>query len=222
MEGVKVKRYVLNYRHPRSEDWCRSTVEIRTGPGSWVEIRHVRNQAPHCAVLAELMLRLGLVKARRVWEGVPEQEAQYVVDTPDELLGRKVGYTCRKGSTGAFWGHCWEVDCHGWRKRCLASWHESMEGKMNEPVYGYAEILFSVYAMGCEDAGRYIGSITALQLKEERRFEDSETELLGAEIYSVHARLPGNQEWEIPDFESGAGRDEAGEEERESSSGACI
>ena len=133
-----------------------SIIEIERREDGWIDIRRVGGQAPPAGLLAALLLDLGLVRV--CFEKRDGQIIRFELELPEHLRGVPIGYTSRRGRTGAFWSHCWEVGPDGFRIRKLAAWHESMYGKLNEPIGGFPEILFG-FATGPDTAGDYIGAL---------------------------------------------------------------
>lgn len=173
--------------------WGSSVIEIETEEdGAWIRIRRVGGEAPPAGLLPALMLQLQLVQVESTDVGGTTME--YWVATPERLLGISIGYTGREGSTGAMWQHCWELDTHGYRARPLAYMHESMYGKMNEPVWGYAAILFKMSANN-PSAGDYLQALSRghVQIREDRPL--GVAEVLGSEIHAwIHGALEPSPE----------------------------
>lgn len=155
---VRTRRYRVSYplRPDAPGDPGRgfSIVEIETRADGWVAIRHAGGWALPAGALAGLMLELGLVSISS--EEMDGRDLRLSVALPEELRGISYGFTGRRGSTGAFWGHCWEVTEDGRRRRLVAYYHESMYGRLNEPVGGYAAVLFTQYAVLATDAASFV------------------------------------------------------------------
>lgn len=207
---MEVKRYRVT-ACPDGVQYTRSVVEVSRREDGWVEIRHVRGQAPECAILAALMLRLGLVELAQPKADFPHGTYQSLeVKAPGALIGKRIGFTSRKGSSGAFWGHCWEVDENNWRVRPLAFWHESMYGRMNQAVWGYAAVLFAYYACGTPGAGLYLVRPDKLLIEEEKPIQEIFVDIVGDSIVTADFYCPDEPEVKAEPGDSACGASASG------------
>ena len=114
----------------------------------WVRIEHVRLQAPGPEAVAAVLLSLKTEDGKYVIDRdcEPDSLGDLTFPTPTELKDRKIGFTNRVGMSGAHWGHAWFLTEDGYKDgQWIACYHESMNGKCNEPVEGHPYVLLDSY-----------------------------------------------------------------------------
>ncbi len=160
--SLKMRDIRIRVRYPHrphewpTASWGYSVIEVSPDADGWVRIQHVRGEAPPAGLVPALLIELGLVAVHcSEWDG----QAKIWVSLPEPLRGIRCGFTRRTSSSGAIWAHAWELDHRGHRLRKLASWHESMAGKLNEPVEGFPAILFRLAMQEASGAADFLRAV---------------------------------------------------------------
>lgn len=140
-DGLRLSRVLIEY-------W-RADESSRRLP--WVRISHTGGVAPYPAAIAAALLELradGKPILKRASE--PDQYGFIGFPMPAELAGRRIGFTWRRGTSGASWGHTWFVGPDGYREGpWIAAYHESMYGSCNEEIEGHPWVLMDAYLATC-------------------------------------------------------------------------
>ena len=118
-----------------------------------VTVSPLRGCAPESWLLLHILAAAKVIDMRyqddayRVWVEVGWRYGEHEC--------KRLGLTERRGKSGAYWAHYWQLNPDGSRHHAVAGIHVSSKGRLNQEIWGYADLLITGVEMVCPHPDDY-------------------------------------------------------------------